>query len=185
MESIQTIIGANLETIRKKRGLSLDKVAELTGVSKGMLHQIERGDSQPTVTTLWKMATGLQVSFSSLLKAPDSAVSFVSIADVSPIIEDNGLCRAYLQFPFDPMTKLEMFRIELDPGASYSSTPHNEGVYEYITVSAGEFCLKIKDELFRMSEGDGIRFAGNVPHQYSNEGEKQAVIQVVMYYAEP
>nr|WP_206699108.1 cupin domain-containing protein [Brevibacillus agri] len=61
---------------------------------------------------------------------------------------------------------------ELDPGASYLSMPHNDGVYEYISVSAGRFALKIKEETFRLGEGDAIRFTGNVPHAYSNDGEQ-------------
>ncbi len=55
--------GKNLNNVRKKRQLSLDKVAELTSVSKAMLGQIERGESTPTVNVLWKIATGLKVSF--------------------------------------------------------------------------------------------------------------------------
>lgn len=61
---------------------------------------------------------------------------------------------------------------ELDPGASYLSMPHNDGVYEYISVSAGRFALKIKEETFRLGEGDAIRFTGSVPHAYSNDGEQ-------------
>ncbi|MFD2880742.1 helix-turn-helix domain-containing protein [Paenibacillus rhizoplanae] len=52
--AIHVRIGQNLQRIRKQRGLSLDKLAALTNVSKGMLHQMERGDIQPTVTIVWK-----------------------------------------------------------------------------------------------------------------------------------
>ncbi|MFT9848761.1 helix-turn-helix domain-containing protein [Aneurinibacillus sp. REN35] len=184
MSSIHVTIGNNLEKIRKKRGLSLDKVAELTGVSKGMLYQIERGDSQPTVTTLWKIATGLHLSFSSLIKSEESSVCVVSRSTISPVTEDDGKCRAYLLFPFDPETRLEIYSIVLDPGGSYLSSPHNEGVYEYITVITGDFTVKIKDEIFHLPEGDAIRFAGNIPHMYINETDQDTVIQVTMYYAE-
>lgn len=64
MKNLNLIIGNKLKDIRNKRNLSLDEVTKLTGVSKAMLGQIERGQSNPTVSTLWKIATGLKVSFS-------------------------------------------------------------------------------------------------------------------------
>ena len=57
MESFN--IGKHLKNIRQNRELSLDEAAEMTGVSKPMLGQVERGQSSPTITTLWKIATGL------------------------------------------------------------------------------------------------------------------------------
>ncbi|MCJ7985524.1 helix-turn-helix domain-containing protein [Priestia sp. OVL9] len=68
MDAIQDIIAKNLVKLRKNRNLTLDQVSELTGVSKAMLAQIEKGKSSPTVTTLWKIANGLQVSFSVFMK---------------------------------------------------------------------------------------------------------------------
>lgn len=64
MKNLNSIIGSKLKEIRNKRELSLDEAAKLTGVSKAMLGQIERGQSNPTVSTLWKISTGLKVSFS-------------------------------------------------------------------------------------------------------------------------
>ena len=85
-------IGKNLNNVRKRRRLSLDKVAELTGVSKAMLGQIERGESTPTVNVLWKIATGLKVSFSSLLanREEDKETLLIHHSEVTPIVEENG-----------------------------------------------------------------------------------------------
>ncbi|MGC5326101.1 helix-turn-helix domain-containing protein [Brevibacillus sp. SYSU BS000544] len=184
MEAIHITLGHNLEKIRKKRGLSLDKVAELTGVSKGMLHQIERGESQPTVTTVWKIATGLNLSFSTLIKQDETAVQVVTRPKTPHITEDNGRCRVYLLFGFDPQTRCEMFTIELSPKGNYQSQPHNEGVQEFITVVSGTFTLQLRDEEYHLSAGDAIRFTGNVTHRYINQTEEDVVIQVVMHYAE-
>ena len=64
MESMNLKIGEKLKSLRTTRTLSLDDVSALTGVSKPMLGQIERGQSIPTVTTLWKIATGLKTPLS-------------------------------------------------------------------------------------------------------------------------
>jgi recombination associated protein RdgC len=71
--AISRSIAHHLQSVRKARGLSLDKTAQLTGVSKAMLGQIERGESSPTIATLWKIATGLACSFSSFLSGDETA----------------------------------------------------------------------------------------------------------------
>ncbi|MBB6020475.1 transcriptional regulator with XRE-family HTH domain [Paenibacillus sp. JGP012] len=184
MNAIHIRIGNNLQRIRKHRQLSLDKLADLTKVSKGMLHQIERGETQPTVTTVWKIATGLNISFSSLLKEDEAVVSIATRKEIPDLTEDNGNCRVYLLFPFDPQTHIEMFTIILSPACNYVSLPHNDGVQEYITVISGVFNLQIKDEIHALQEGQAIRFAGNVEHRYINKSAEDVTIQVVMYYAE-
>lgn len=182
MDAIHITVGRNVQRVRKHRGLSLERAAALTGVSKGMLHQIERGETQPTVTTLWKIATGLNLSFSSLLKEDKAAVSVTSQKEVPDVMEDNGKCQVYLQFPFDPQTRIEIFSITLKPGCSYVSSPHNEGVQEYITVVSGVFSFQIHDETHTLPTGSGIRFSGNVQHRYINQTDLDVIIQVVMHY---
>jgi len=184
MDAIHIRIGQNLHRVRKQRQLSLDKVSDLTGVSKGMLHQIERGDVQPTVTTVWKIATGLNISFSSLIKDDESKISIVNRKDEPDITEDNGNCLVYVLFPFNPQTQIEIFTIVLKPKASYVSFPHNEGVQEYITVISGEFKIMIRDDIYTLPTGDAIRFAGNVSHKYINDTDEDVIIQVVMHYQE-
>ncbi|MGG1657968.1 helix-turn-helix domain-containing protein [Brevibacillus sp. NRS-1366] len=184
MNAIHIRIGHNLQRIRKQRQLSLDKLADITGVSKSMLHQIERGDTQPTVTTVWKIATGLNISFSSLLKEDEAVVSIATRKEFPDVTEDNGKCKVYLLFPFDPQTRMEIFTLVLRPTCNYISSPHNDGVQEYITVVSGSFRLQISDESFALQEGQAIRFAGNVQHQYINNSDEDVTIQVVMYYGE-
>ena len=64
-------LATTLKALRQARGWSLSKLAEETGVSKAMLGQIERNESSPTVSTLWKIATGLNVPFSAFI-TPES-----------------------------------------------------------------------------------------------------------------
>ncbi|WP_066295042.1 helix-turn-helix domain-containing protein [Bacillus sp. FJAT-29937] len=182
MENIQKNIGENLRNIRKKRGLSLDVTSELTGVSKAMLGQIERGESNPTVTTLWKIASGLQVSFSSLIKDEPSDLLFVDYKAISPIVESNGEYRVYPIFPFDPRKKFEIFIVEMDPGCQHLSEKHNDGVEEYITVLKGELEIQIGEHSRRVSPGNSIRFLANKNHTYKNIGTDLVEYQAVMYY---
>ena len=85
MKDFNSIIGKNLNDIRKQRNLSLDKAAELTGVSKGMLAQIEKGVSNPTVTTLWKIASGLNVSFSYFMEEENDEILHVHRDEINVV----------------------------------------------------------------------------------------------------
>lgn len=182
MENIQKNIGENLRNIRKSRGYSLDQTGEITGVSKALLGQIERGESNPTVTTLWKIAKGLQVSFSSLINEEATDVVYVKLRNTIPIIENNGEYRVYSIFPFDPRKKFEIFTVEMELGCEHTSEKHNEGVEEYITVMTGELEMIIGDESFKVETGNSIRFLANKTHTYRNTGHGKTTYQAVMYY---
>ncbi|PLR84620.1 DNA-binding protein [Bacillus canaveralius] len=182
MENIQKNIGKNLKAVRNNRGISLDQTASLTGVSKAMLGQIERGESNPTVTTLWKIATGLQVSFSSLINDEPADIAFVPLQNVSPVIENNGDYRVYSIFSFDPRKRFEIFIVEMDRGSIHTSERHNEGVEEYITVMNGSLEMLIGDNTYQIEAGGSIRFTANKSHTYKNSGEEMIRYQAVMYY---
>lgn len=183
-DAIHVRIGHNLQRIRKQRGLSLDKLAALTNVSKGMLHQMERGEIQPTVTIVWKIATGLNISFSSLLRDDDAAVVVAIPAPMPNVTEDDGRCRVYMLFPFDPQTRMELFTMVLDAGAAYTSAPHQQGVYEFLTVTDGTLQMNIQGESYTLHTGQAIRFAGHTAHQYINPSATTTTVQVTMYYNE-
>jgi len=167
MKDLNLIIGSKLKDIRNKRNLSLDEVAKLTGVSKAMLGQIERGKSNPTVSTLWKIATGLKVSFSLFIDENQ---------------EDSNRMLLYPIFPFDANKGFEIFAIELEPGCNHISTPHNDGVEEYIIVTEGEIELNINDKKYVLQKGNSIRFMANKTHTYKNTSENKAVFQNLIFY---
>ncbi|MGG0719178.1 XRE family transcriptional regulator [Robertmurraya massiliosenegalensis] len=182
MENIQKNIGDNLKGIRKNRGYSLDHVAELTGVSKAMLGQIERGDSNPTVSTLWKIARGLQISFSSLIQEESSNIMVVKQESIVPVTENDDNYRVYSIFPFDPRKKFEIFTVEIERGCTHMSEKHNEGLEEYITIINGELELLIGEESFNLAQGDSIRFLANKTHTYKNSTNELTTYQLVMHY---
>ncbi|MFO1445485.1 helix-turn-helix transcriptional regulator [Bacillus sp. Bva_UNVM-123] len=183
MENIQKNIGSNLRNIRKSRGYSLDSTAEITGVSKAMLGQIERGESNPTVTTLWKIASGLKIPFSSLMYEEPSDILLVDLKTISPIVECNGNYRVYPIFPFDPRKKFEIYTVEIEPGCEHTSDKHNEGVEEHLTVmSTGTLEMQIGEQSILIHSKNSIRFLANKMHTYKNNGEKLLTFQLVMYY---
>ncbi|EHJ02238.1 helix-turn-helix domain protein [Clostridium sp. DL-VIII] len=182
MENLNLIIGNKLKYIRSKRNLSLDELSKLTGVSKAMLGQIERGQSNPTVSTLWKIATGLKVSFSVFIDESNDELNIIDQEDIIPIIEENSKMRLYPIFPFDISKGFEIFTIELESGCIHPSTPHNDEVEEYILVTQGEIEMIIDNKSFRLKKGNSLNFKANKSHTYKNISDSTAIFQNIILY---
>ena len=182
MKDFTIIIGKNLNNIRKQKNMSLDKVAELTGVSKAMLAQIEKGTSNPTVTTLWKIATGLKVSFSYFMEEEERDILLISRQEIKPIIENEEKMRVYPLFAYDNKRNFEVFTIELEAGCEHKSLAHNEGTEEYIIVSEGAMEVEIDNKIYRLASGDAIRYLADKAHCYRNITQSKVSFQHIIYY---
>ncbi|SHF36468.1 transcriptional regulator, XRE family with cupin sensor [Seinonella peptonophila] len=182
MEEIHLIVAKNLKTLRKSKKLSLEKVAELSGVSKTMIGQIERGESSPTITTIWKIANGLKVSFTSLLNYPQPETTVISKADVQMLDEDNGKYRAYPYFLFDEDKRFEVYSVEIDPGGKLESTAHKDGTEEFIIVFEGELTIDTNNQHYKVKPGDCIKFKADDLHSYYNTGKKTTHLSMIIYY---
>ena len=182
MDNLNLIVANNLKRLREERKLSLDKVAEMTGVSKSMLGQIERGESNPTITTIWKIANGLKVSFSALITTTQSATALIGKNDIQPLVEDNGKYRAYPFFPYEDGRSFEMFTIEIEKGGYLSADAHGNGTEEFVTVFEGELTIYVNNEEYTVISGDSIRFRADRPHAYHNSGNAMTRMSMVIHY---
>ena len=106
MKDVNIIIGINLKKLREERGYSLGKLAELVKVSKSMLAQIEKGDTNPSVGTIWKIANGLRVSFTSLLSDNSSEIKVVRRKDLQGIYQEDRNYSIFPHFPYDKEKKI-------------------------------------------------------------------------------
>lgn len=182
MEQMNLKIGEKLKNLRNARTLSLDDVAALTGVSKPMLGQIERGQSIPTVTTLWKIATGMKMPLSFFLEEPQAEYTVVNPDQTSVILGDDGKMRAYPLFPYDPVRNVETFYIEFDQGCRHSSQKHNDGVEEHIFVLYGELRLVLGDKTIDVSGKQAVRFRADISHTYQNLTENGCAVYNTIFY---
>ncbi len=153
-------ITLKLRDVRAASGLSLSKVAEMTGVSKAMLGQIERGESSPTIATLWKIAKGFQVPLSALIDTMQGDPS------VFQTVTFPGSIEVKIVFPFDPALGAETFHVSLNPNQSHDSPAHAAGVTEEVFVLSGTLEILRDGEWVSLQAGQGLRFAADVPHGY-------------------
>ncbi len=181
---VTQVVAGNARRIREQKKLTLDAAAAATGVSRSMLAQIEKGEVNPTISVLWKMANGYKVSFTSLMEPRTGAVCVVRQAEITPLTEEDGRYRNYPVFPFDEQTLFETYRIVIRSGGALSAQPHLRGAVEYITVFAGAAEITVDKEIFSLDKGDSIRFRADVPHAYRCTGETDAELSMLIYYSQ-
>lgn len=186
MQEISQHIAERLRTLRRAEAWSLDRTARETGVSKAMLGQIERGESSPTVATLWKIASGFCVPFSSLFEpeavAPDAGVA-ISAHQAAPASEGDAVgMSAVPLFAFDPVLGFELLVGTLAAGAVSESAPHAPGVVEHLVVVEGELEVRVDGVWRRLTAGEGLRFAADRPHAYRNPGSGPVRFHDVIHY---
>lgn len=175
-------LGERLKNIRNKMGLSLSEVSSITGVSKTMLSQIERGESIPTIATVWKIANGLKIKFDTLMENTNKLYDVKSIHNMTPLTDDDGRVLIYCVFPFSPLSGFEFFYGILKPGCNYSSANHQNSTTEYLFVSQGEVELIIGANTYHIKAGDSIAFDSKEEHRYINNGEVDAVVHFIISY---
>jgi len=177
-------VSKNLKRIRKAKGWSLDKTAKASGVSKAMLGQIERGESSPTVTKLWQIASGLEVSFSSFI-TPNSSSELESLFRDANIMREENLNEGFFVsviFPFEPSVGFEVYELGLSQNYQHLSEPHNYGVTEHILCISGKMAVFFDDNWHELGPGQAVRFNAAQRHGYKNIGKEKAVFHDIIHY---
>lgn len=172
-------IAAQLKFRRKQKGWSLDKTAQATGVSKAMLGQIEREESSPTIATLWKIATGLDASFSSFISSQSTDTDMLSKQQASFTHDPN--MQVTTLFKFNPVTGMETFEITLINHHEQRSSAHAPGVTEHIHVLRGELAVFHQDTWHTVKANEQFILQADAPHGYRDATGETTFIDIICY----
>lgn len=174
MDYLSHNVSANLKKIRKAKGMSLDQVAEQTGVSKSMLAQIERGTANPSLGVLGKITSGLRIEFQRLIERPRMDYCLVTPKELVPTKELAGQYKVWTCFPYEDSQSVEVYRIDIEPGGCYQSGSHGENTREYLTVTEGILTVEDHDHTQEIREGQIYKFETDQSHVYRNLGKETA-----------
>jgi transcriptional regulator with XRE-family HTH domain len=182
MKHKETAVSNNLKEIREQRNLSLDQLAELTGVSKSMLRQIETGRSSPTIATIWKIANGLRLSFTTLVSKRHPDVAIMDFKGAKPLTAKSKRYRLFPLIPFDPEHAFEIYYVEIEPRTTFEGEPHEGNVEEYVFVMQGRLEITVEENHYSINANQFIRFVANRPHKYFSAGKKMvSAIMMICY----
>ncbi len=180
-DDILTRLPARLKAARRAQGLSLEAVANLSGVSRSMVSQIERSESSPTIATLWNLTRALQVDFAGLLDgdAEGDRIAVLRAPEV-PSIDNMGTgCRIRILSPPEDAGRHEIYDLKFDAGGALVSQPHTRGAQEQLTVVEGTVLVTSGKANEVLAEGDTARYAGDVPHSIAaQDGPARAFLVV-------
>ena len=174
------IIAYNLRRLRKERNLSLGQLAEMAGVSKVILSQIEKGDSNPTINTIWKITGAFHLPYTSLLEMPEKTAVHIKKKDISELTEDGYHIFNY--YAKSQERNFELYQIEIEPGCIHPSIGHSLNSYEYIMMIEGEMVLETGGEEYLLKKDDALCFDASSAHSYQNTSGKNAKALLLIYY---
>ena len=177
-------VGPRIRALREAEGLSLRDLAERSGVSAPMLSQVERNETSPTLSVAHRIATGLELSLSQLLRLDEGPpVTVVRAADAKPARERGGH-RTEVLTPALPGQRAELSRHTLEPGAATGDAGdpplHEPGAREVAHVEAGTLALCIDEERHELHAGDTVTFDADLPHHFENPGPDPATFLAVV-----
>jgi transcriptional regulator with XRE-family HTH domain len=181
MDSAQAA-GRNLRRLRTAAGLSLADLAAAADVSKTTLHGLEQGEGNPTLSTLWALASALGVSLGELLEPPAPPVAVVRAGEGPRA--DGDAVHARLLHRIALRGTVEVFAIEVD-AAEQASQPHLPGVAECVVVTGGTIRTGPGDAPVDLAEGDSVHFGAAIPHLYRGLGGRASAVLLMLHPAGP
>ena len=171
VDDIPLTVGRRVREARSARGLTLDQLAERSGVSRRMIVNVEAGRSSASITTLLRLATALSVALADLVSDGPAGQSCVltSAASRVPLWQGERGGTAQLVAAADA---LELWDWTLHPGEVYASEAHRLGTRELIHVLSGRLELITGGAAHVLAPGDGASFSADSPHSYGCAGRR-------------
>jgi len=161
----------NVRAARVRAGLSLDELGRRAKVSKGALVAVEKAQGNPNLATLVRLADTLGVAVSVLMQGrPEGRVRVVAADAVMPLWAGEQGGEARLMLTTSGPAPTEVWRWNLEPGEEYPSHPHQAGVVETVSVTAGRMILVVDGTEHTIEAGDTATFDGDAPHTYRGVG---------------
>jgi transcriptional regulator with XRE-family HTH domain len=177
-------VGPRIKALREAEGLSLRDLADRTGVSAPMLSQVERGETSPTLHVAGRIASGLELSLSQLLRLDESGSVQVVRSDDAKPARTRGGHRFEVLTPPLPGQRAELSRHVLRPGAATGGPgdppTHEPGAREIVHVEHGRLTLVIDGARHDLAEGDTVTFDADLPHHFENPDGSEATFLAVV-----
>ncbi|MFF3439837.1 helix-turn-helix domain-containing protein [Streptosporangium sp. NPDC002721] len=182
-ETITAAVANNVRAQRAHRQMTLDELAARSGVSRGMLVQVEQGRTNPSISTLTRIADALGVTVARMVEVSDTpVVRVVSGADVVTFPHGSS-STARLLVGTDAPAILELWDWRLAPGDHHDGDAHPPGTREMLTVLEGRLTLSVYGKSHVAEVGDAVVFSADRPHKYANEGDTP--LRFMMVVTEP
>jgi|UPI0003A7FE0A transcriptional regulator with XRE-family HTH domain len=184
---VPVIVGSNLRRLRKAQGLSLERLAELSGVSRAMLGQIETAKSVPTVSLLWRVADALGVPVATLVATErEPTVVVLSRDRASVLITSEGRYSTRSLLPGARQRSTGFFELQIEAGHREEFPASPIGTRHNLVVSHGQLTVAVgADAPITLSEGDAIAFEASSIYAIENPSTSRTTAYLVIVAPAP
>ena len=171
-ENPEPSIGMRLRSLREKQGLSLRALAERCGLSINAISLIERGENSPTVSTLHRLATALDIPITDLFQEEARQTTVFVKRNLGLRSQSNGVVMESLGIGLFNQ-QLEPFKITIQPGVGNMVDPVSHSGEEFVHCLQGEIDYCIDDHIFHVKQGDSLLFDATLGHAYNLPGNSR------------
>lgn len=174
-------LGKTIKRLRNAYNYSLGDLSEQSGVAKSIISQIEKNETNPTLSTLFKLSRALNAPIEDMLKGDDSPslIEKQGPSSTPLLVSDDGKCRLRIIGWIKSIELVQWYYFEAEPGGVLESDPHPAGSVENLTVLQGEVCVTAGDETFTLAAGETGRYRADRPHRIVNTGSGKASAAMV------
>ncbi|EPJ46595.1 MAG: XRE family transcriptional regulator [Osedax symbiont Rs1] len=185
IEPVAQVLCEKVKGLRKSRGWTLENFSEISGVSRSMLSQIERGQANPTLAVACKIAKAFSISVGELVDEPwtSSAIEVIRKSDPSFMYRNDSQCKIRTLSPLNMEKNIEFYEVTISTKAQLQSAAHFEGAREFITVEKGRIEIIAGVDSSTLEEGDSAHYRGDINHRIKNIGIGDAVCFLVVSYS--
>jgi len=171
-------VGLRLRSLRDQQGLSLRALAEKCGLSINAISQIERGENSPTVSTLHRLATALNVHITDFFQEEARQMIVFVKRNLGLRSQSDGVVMESLGIGLFNQ-QLEPFLMKIEPGKTNVDDPVSHPGEEFVHCLEGEVEYRVGDRIFQLEWGDSLLFDATQPHAYCNKSQKSVSILMV------
>lgn len=175
-------LGKTIQRLRKAYNMSLGDLSEQSGVAKSIISQIERNETNPTLSTVYRLSRALDTTIDEVLRTEGEKVFLEhQLKSGVPILESqDGLCRLAIAGPLNLVDHVQWYDFRARPQGVLESDPHPPGTVEHLYLLAGEIEVTSGGQARRLRAGETLRFRGDLPHRIVNVGEGEAHATMVL-----
>ena len=160
------VIASALHRERTNAGLSIAELGRRSGVAKSTVSQLESGTGNPSIETLWALATALDIPFSRLVDVRRAPVQLIRAGEGPVVSAEQATYFATLLASCPPRARRDIYLISAEPGPGRESKPHSAGVVEHVIIGRGRALVGPLDELTEIGPGDYLAYPGDATHLF-------------------
>ena len=170
--------------MRKKKNWTLDQLANICGVSRSMLSQIERGEANPTLGVAYRIAQAFGMTIGDLVDEIENGprMDVIRSVDQNYLFRDDKDCRIRILSPLHLEKEVEFYELTLKPKGKLESASHFVGTREFLTIEKGNVRLSSGDQEAELGKGDSAHYSADVIHRIENIGRGEAIVFLVNIY---